>query len=153
MATYGLWIIAGAIALIIELLSPTLFMIWVAGGCFVSGLVSWLMPGAAWVPWAAFVVSTSVLLYLSRPLARRFQEQPLTPSNVDAIVGREGIVLDTVDPVQNTGRIRIGSDEWRARAWDRIEAGEQVCVLAVEGTTLVVSRSGTQTDLDTELGT
>lgn len=139
METYGIWIIAGVIALIIDLLSGTLFMLWVAGGCIVAGVVSALLPGMAWAPWAAFVVSTAVLLYLGRPLARRFQDQKLVPSNVDAVVGQEGIVLETIDPVTNTGRVRIGSEEWRARADEHIESGERVCVLGVEGATVVVT--------------
>ncbi len=69
MATYGIWIIAGVIALIIDLLSGTLFMLWVGGGCFVAALLSALLPGVVWAPWAAFVVATALLLYLGRPLA------------------------------------------------------------------------------------
>ena len=139
MDTYGIWIIVGVIGLIIDLLSGTLFMLWVAGGCFVAAIVSALLPEVAWAPWAAFVVATSVLLYLGRPLARRFQQQRLTPSNVDAVIGREGIVLETIDPIQNTGRVRIGSDEWRARSDEQIQSGERVCVLGVEGATVIVT--------------
>ena len=139
MDTYGIWIIAGVIALIIDLLSGTLFMLWVGGGCIAAGIVAALVPGMAWAPWAAFVVATALLLYLGRPLARRFQEQKLVPSNVDAVVGQEGIVLETIDPVSNTGRVRIGSEEWRARSDEHIESGQRVCVLAVEGATVVVT--------------
>jgi membrane protein implicated in regulation of membrane protease activity len=140
METYGIWIIAGVIALIIDLLSGTLFMLWVAGGCIVAGIVAALLPGLPWAPWAAFVVSTALMLYLGRPLARRFQEQRLVPSNVDAVVGQEGIVLETIDPVSNTGRVRIGSEQWRARSDEHIESGERVCVLGVEGATVVVTQ-------------
>ncbi len=138
MDTYGIWIIVGVICLIIDLLSATLFMLWVGGGCFVAALVSWLVPSLPWASWAAFVVSTAILLYLGRPLARRLVDQEVVPSNVDAIIGREGVVLQAIDPLTNTGRVRIGSDEWRARADERIEAGESVCVLAIEGATAVV---------------
>jgi len=139
METYGIWIIAGVIALIIDLLSGTLFMLWVAGGCIVAGIVSALVPELAWAPWAAFAVSTALLLYLGRPLAKRFQDQKLVPSNVDALVGQEGIVVETIDPVGNTGRVRISSEEWRARSDEHIESGERVCVLGVEGATVVVT--------------
>lgn len=144
MDTYGIWIIVGVICLIIDLLSATMFMLWVGGGCFVAALVSWLAPTVAWAPWAAFVVSSSILLYLGRPLVRRFQDQELVPSNVDSVVGRHGIVLQAIDPLTNTGRVRIGSDEWRARAEERIEAGERVRVLAIEGATAVVGASASQ---------
>ena len=139
MEVYGLWIIVGVIALIIDLLSATMFMLWVAGGCFIAAVVAALLPGVPWAPWAAFAVATAVLLYLGRPLARRFQEQALVPSNVDALIGNVGIVIETVDPLQNTGRVRMGSEEWRARAATRIEPGAKVCVLGVSGTTIEVA--------------
>lgn len=140
MQAWAIWVIAGVVALIIDLLTAGLFMIWVGGGCFVAALVAWLAPAVPWAPWAAFVLSTAVLLYLGLPLARRLHErQPLTPSNVDALIGREAIVLEAIDPIQNTGRIRIGSDQWRARAAERIEAGTRVEVRGVEGTTLTVA--------------
>lgn len=139
MDTYGIWVIAGVVALIIELLSVSFFMLWVAGGCFVAAIVAAVLPGVMWAPWAAFAVATGLLLYLGRPLAARFQQNKLVPSNVDAVVGREGLVLETVDPVQNTGLVRVGSEQWRARSDETIEAGQKVCVLAVEGTTLVVT--------------
>lgn len=142
METYGFWVLAGVIVLIIELLSATFFMLWVAGGCFVAAVVAALFPGVAWAPWAAFFVSTLVMLYLGQPMARRIQQEKLTPSNVDAMIGREGIVLETIDPVENTGRVRIGSEEWRGRADERIEVGQRVCVIAVEGATLIVTGWG-----------
>ncbi len=139
MEAYGIWIIAGVIVLIVELLVPTFFLLWVAAGCFVGAIVAAVLPGVAWAPWAAFVGSTAVLLYLGGPLTRRLQKQRLTPSNVDAIIGKEGVVLETIDPIENTGRIRINADEWRARADEYIERGARVCVLSVEGATLVVT--------------
>lgn len=152
METYGFWIIAGVVVLIIELLSATFFMLWVAGGCFVAAVVAALLPNVAWAPWAAFVVSTVVLLYLGQPLARRVQQEKLTPSNVDAMVGREGVVLERIDPVENTGRVRIGSEEWRARADERIDRGARVCVLSVEGATLMVTEWGPGTVYSSDAG-
>ncbi len=145
MDTYGIWIIVGVICLIIDLLSATLFMLWVGGGCFIAALVSWLLPSIAWAPWAAFVVSTSILLYFGRPLARRLVEQDVVPSNVDSVVGQNGIVLEAIDPLTNTGRVRIGSDEWRARADERIEPGEKVRVQSIEGATAIVASAGRDT--------
>ncbi|HCA48665.1 MAG TPA: hypothetical protein DEP45_15330, partial [Armatimonadetes bacterium] len=133
METYGIWIIVGVVALIIDLLSATMFMLWVAGGCFIAAIVAAVIPDVQWPAWAAFVVSTSVLLYFGRPLARRFQQQGLVPSNVDALIGQDGIVLEMIDPVRNSGRVRVRSEEWRARADRQIAVGERVCVVAVEG--------------------
>ncbi|MCD6360924.1 MAG: NfeD family protein, partial [Armatimonadetes bacterium] len=94
--------------------------------------------GVTWLPWLVFAAGTSVLLWLGRGLASRFHGAPVVPSNVDSVVGATALVIETIDPVENTGLVRIGSDEWRARAGERIEERRHVVVEAVEGTTLIV---------------
>jgi membrane protein implicated in regulation of membrane protease activity len=138
MAPYILWLIAAVVALILELMSGTMFLMWVSGGCFVAGVAAALFP-APWVPWATFVVSSSVLLYFGLPLARRLREQGGRPSNVDRMVGLQAVVLETIDPMENTGRVRFESDEWRARSDHRIQEGMTVTIRSIEGTTLMVT--------------
>ncbi len=138
MEPYVIWLAVGLGTLILELLSGTMFLLWVACGCFMAGLVGWLAPGVMWAPWAMFVVSTSILLYVGRNLAQRLHKAGGMVSNVDSLVGQKAVVLEAVDPVENTGRVRIGSDEWRARSDARHEEKEQVLVTAIEGATLIV---------------
>jgi membrane protein implicated in regulation of membrane protease activity len=143
MQGYIYWLIAGVVALILELMSGTLFLIWVSGGCLVAGIAAWLFP-VPWVPWFVFVAATSALLYFGLPLAQRVRERPGQPSNVDQMIGRHAVVLETIDPIENTGRVRYASDEWRARSDHRIEAGVTVDIERVEGTTLMVTDASSQ---------
>jgi len=138
MAPYAIWLIVGVVALILELMLGTMFLIWVACGCFVAAAVGWLASGVPWAPWAAFVVSTPVLLYVGRRWSAGLHAGDVVPSNVDSLVGQEGVVLEAIDPVHNTGRVRVGSDEWRARSDQRFEESERVRVESVQGTTLMV---------------
>jgi membrane protein implicated in regulation of membrane protease activity len=85
-----------------------------------------------------FVVSSVVLLWVTRPLVRRLHERLPYRTNVDALIGQTGYVTETIDPVSNTGRVRIGSDEWRGRADQIIEIGAQVRVVSISGATLTV---------------
>jgi membrane protein implicated in regulation of membrane protease activity len=61
-------------------------------------------------------------------------------TNVDALVGRTGLVTEAVDQALNRGRVRLGGEEWRAVTPDesKIEAGTKVIVKAVEGCKVVV---------------
>jgi len=139
MEPYAIWLIVGVVTLILELVAGTMFLIWIACGCFLAGAAAWLVPDITWVPWAVFVVSTSILLWLGRRLAHRLHSAATTPSNVDSMIGATAVVLEAVDPVENSGRVRIGSEEWRARSDQRFEEKERVKVSRVEGTTLIVS--------------
>ncbi len=134
-----IWLVVGLGLLIVELFTMTLFLMWVAIAAFLAAVAA-LLTGAAWVPWLVFSVAAVGLLIATRPLTRSVHARATVASNVDALVGAGGIVLQDVDNDENTGRVRVGSDEWRARSCgERIPVGEYVRILSVEGATLLVS--------------
>ena len=63
-------------------------------------------------------------------------------SGVDALIGRVGVVSETIDSAANTGRVSIDGDDWKAVAADGdvIEKGEQVEVLEVNSVVLTVKK-------------
>lgn len=132
-----MWMIFGLALLIIEILSTTFFLMWLGAAALLTALLSiWVEP--TWIQWTFFAVSSLVLLVITRPMARRIHDKTVTPSNVDRLVGEKGIVLEAIDPLANTGRVRVHSEEWRARSESRVVQGAQVTILRVEGTTLWV---------------
>lgn len=137
MEPYAIWVIVGVVTLILELLSGTMYLMWLACGCFLAAIAAWIAPGVAWVPWAAFAIGTSVLVYLGRGWANSLHGESV-PSNVDSLVGHSGVVIEAIDPIENTGRVRVNSEEWRARADVRFEEKERVKIEGVEGATLRV---------------
>lgn len=132
-----LWMIAGLALLIIEVMVGTFFLMWIGAGALVTALAALLFP-QAWVQWLVFAIVTSLLLAVSRPLARSIRSQATVPSNVDGLVGQQAVVLQTIDSHANTGRIRIRSEEWRARSDSVVAEGDYVVVTGIEGTTLLV---------------
>jgi len=50
------------------------------------------------------------------------------------------VVTEPIKPADNTGAVRVDSQEWRATAGERIGAGAQVEVVAVKGAMLVVKQ-------------
>jgi membrane protein implicated in regulation of membrane protease activity len=137
MSASLLWMIVGLLLLIIELFSMTFFLMWIATAALLTALVALFIP-LAWLQWLIFAVVAVLLLVITRPLARRLHGPVSVPSNVDALVGQEAVVLETIDEAANSGRVRVRSDEWRARGSGRIPQGETVIVTGVEGATLLV---------------
>jgi membrane protein implicated in regulation of membrane protease activity len=99
-----------------------------------------------------FIGSTKAGLFASGALAflylavlRRRLRSRLSgrgrPSNVDALVGRSGIVLARVAP-NAPGQVKLGDEVWRAvlspAASGALEPGASVTVESVEGVTLTV---------------
>jgi membrane protein implicated in regulation of membrane protease activity len=81
-------------------------------------------------------------LAVVRPLIRRQLRPRYGPQHrfgVAALVGRQARVVQEV--TGHAGRVRIGGEEWSARAYDEtlvIPAGTTVDVIEIEGATALV---------------
>jgi len=137
MQPWMMWMIVGVVLLILELVSMTFFLLWIGVAALITGVAAIVVP-TAWVQWLVFALASVALLIATRPLARSIHGRVTQPSNVDAIIGQRALVIEAIDPLKNTGRVRVGSDEWRARAEQAIAVDAEAEVISVEGTTLIV---------------
>ncbi|MET9195335.1 NfeD family protein [Streptomyces olivaceus] len=91
-------------------------------------------------PVLVFVIVSVALIAVVRPIAARHRaQQPHMASGVDALKGRQAVVLERVDG--SGGRIKLAGEVWSARALDTgraFEAGEEVDVVEIDGATAVV---------------
>jgi membrane protein implicated in regulation of membrane protease activity len=87
-----------------------------------------------------FAISSTAGLIIVRPIARRHIRQPqLSRFGVEALVGKPAYVISEV--TGRDGRVRIGGEEWSARAYDEtlvIPTGATVDVLEIDGATALV---------------
>ncbi len=139
MTAAVLWLVAGLVLLGAEVLTGTFVLLMLGGGALAAAAASLL--GLGLVGSAAVFAVASVLLLAGRsPLRRRLEHGvPHTPTRAEALVGGHATVVARVDG--HSGRVRIGDDEWSARAFDGaqvIEAGERVTVVRISGATALV---------------
>ncbi|MDC2955665.1 MULTISPECIES: NfeD family protein [Streptomyces] len=88
----------------------------------------------------AFVVVSVALIAVVRPIALRHSRQrPQLATGVDALKGKQAVVLERVDG--SGGRIKLAGEIWSARALDTeraYEVGQEVDVVEIEGATAIV---------------
>ncbi|MHB9025852.1 MAG: NfeD family protein [Armatimonadota bacterium] len=134
------WMIIAALFIIAEIFTAGFFLFWFGIGAAVAGVLALLGLGAGW-QWGAFAVVSAVLFLLSRRFADRISRQQPPGIGADRYIGQTGLVLETVDRLRNTGRVRLGRDEWHAESatGEPIPAGVAVTVNRVNGTYLVVT--------------
>ena len=138
MGAFVNWIIAGILMIIIEILTPTFFIMWFGIGAFSASVVAYF--NLSWVyQILTFLIVSTVLVILTRPIAKRITGPSPRKIAIDEIVGKVGIVLEDVD-FEKGGIVKVGSDTWRAVVEKdvRIPKGSKIKVLRVEGTKLVV---------------
>ncbi|MEU9544621.1 MULTISPECIES: NfeD family protein [Streptomyces] len=88
-----------------------------------------------------FAVVSFALIAVVRPVAARHRAQrPQLATGVEALKGKQAIVLERVDG-SGDGRIKLGGEIWSARALDAgraYEVGQEVDVVDIEGATAIV---------------
>ena len=136
-----IFVIAGLVLVLLELVVgvETGFDLVVIGSVFIlGGLVTWPFHS-----WLLTVIVTVVLcvayMAIGRRYVHRWTQVKQEKTNIDAIIGRRGIVLQNI--ARNVeGRVRVGYEEWRARAEEDISEGEEIVVNSVSGVTLIVEK-------------
>ncbi|MFD5496218.1 NfeD family protein [Streptomyces sp. GDS52] len=134
------WLIGAAvlgIALVITAM-PELGML--AVGAVAAAMVSGMLGGGAVAQVVVFAVVSTALIAVVRPIAKRQRVQrPHLASGVDALKGKQAVVLERVDG--SGGRIKLAGEIWSARSLDAArvyEAGQEVDVVEIEGATAIV---------------
>jgi membrane protein implicated in regulation of membrane protease activity len=137
-----LWLIASGLFAAGEMASLDLVLLMFAGGAL-GGMVVALLGLGVPLQLLAFLVVSAGLLLVVRPVAKRHLVDR-TPEQIDGVavhVGRTAVVSQRVD--NDSGRIRMGADEWSARTQlddEVFEVGAEVRIVQIEGPIAFVSR-------------
>ncbi|WP_194813853.1 NfeD family protein [Nocardia sp. XZ_19_385] len=134
------WLVAGILLVAAEMLTGDLVLVMLGAAALGTAGIS----AAADTPVVADavifgVLSLLLLLGLRPALRRRFGAPPPISTNVDALLGREALVLEQVGA--HAGLVKLGGDTWTARPMDPAESyepGTTVCVWKIDGATAVV---------------
>lgn len=136
------WLLAGILLVIAEVVVGDLVLLMLAGGAFAAAGTEIGLDPPLWVDFVVFSVVSVLLLGVLRPVVRRHMlSGPPVLMNTDALTGREATVLERVD--DSDGRVKIGGEVWSARTvhpHDVFDVGTHVMVIEIDGATAVVTR-------------
>lgn len=137
--TYWSWWLLGLVLIILEMLLPGTFMLWLGIAALGVGLVVLLLPALDWQwQWLLFAVLSLVSLTVWWAYFRRHpfhSEEPLLNRRGHHYIGRV-FTLD-VPIVNGQGKLRVDDSVWKITGEDR-PAGTQVRVTGVDGVVLKV---------------
>lgn len=139
MLAWIVWLIVAAVLGVAELVTFTFALGLIAVGACVAAAVAALQLGLPF-QLLAFIFASAAGLGLVLPVARRHLTQPpALKTGPAALVGKRAQVLEEVTGYG--GRVRIGGEEWSARAYDEtlvIPVGNTVDVMQIDGATALV---------------
>jgi membrane protein implicated in regulation of membrane protease activity len=140
MPGWVVWAIVAVALALGELATPGLFFLGPVAVAAVPAGIAALVGAPAWLQLLIFIAGALASLGVLRPVARAHLHMPaLTRTGAAALVGQRAVVLQRVDATG--GRVRIGGEEWTARAYmeDQVlEPGTRVEVAKIEGATALV---------------
>ena len=133
-----LWLIGGVLLLILEVIAPGFFLVFLGAAAVATGLFT-LLFGLGPAPQLALFALYAVIAVL---VGRRFyanrdidSTDPLLNDRAGRLVGKVVTVTAAVD--EGSGRVRVGDSEWSARGGPA-QVGDRVRITGVDGNCLKV---------------
>jgi membrane protein implicated in regulation of membrane protease activity len=136
------WIVMALIFFAAEIFTAGFVLLCFGIGALAAAALAFFGLGLTW-QLLAFIVVYSPAVLLSRPFAERVTSTGPQSLAGDRVLGKRAVVLQAIDPIANTGMVRVDTEEWRAESVDHspIAKDSVVEVVAVEGVRLQVRRS------------
>ena len=132
----------GLLMILLELIvgvDTGLDLVFLGSAFILGGLVTW--PFNSWI--LSLIVTSAIsvaYVALGRRYVHRWTATRKEKTNIDAIVGRAGVVLQSI--AKNVdGRVKVGNDDWKARATEEIAKDDEIVVTGVSGVTLIVEKT------------
>jgi membrane protein implicated in regulation of membrane protease activity len=135
-----IWVVLAALFGLIEALTMGLTTIWFAGGAIAASVAA--MAGfSGVVQIVIFFVVSIILIIFTRPLAKKKLNVGNEMTNVDALIGKQALVIKTIEP------FTVGQAKVDGLVWSAIAAGDNktivknstVTIVGIEGVKLIVS--------------
>ena len=135
-----LWLILLVAFALLEGLTAALVSVWFCAGSLAAFFVSVADIGIG-VQIGVFAGISLLSMVIIRPIVKKYWQPKLQKTNVDSVLGKEGLVTETIDNISGTGQAKIGGIIWTARSEDGNPIGKNslVTVNRVEGVKVMVS--------------
>lgn len=136
-----LWLVLTVVFAIIEAATLGLTTVWCAIGSAVAMVMD--LCGAPVAAQLTVMVIVSIVCFIIcmiwiKPKLDEKHRLNVEPTNADRVLGKEGIVIKTIDPMEGKGQVKVIGQTWSAKSDRLIEEGRKIRVTGMEGVKLIV---------------
>ena len=137
---WQIWLIIAGVCLVIEIITVGFLVFWFGIGALFALLTSFITNNL-FIQIAVFLISSSLLVILTKPLMKKFTKNEKTvPTNFFSLSGKQGIVTKKIDCNNSTGQVKVKGELWSAISDEDIEKDAKVKVLSIDGVKLKVEK-------------
>ena len=134
---FYIWLLIAVILAIIEMSTINLVSIWYIISSIIAMLIS-LFTDNIIIQISVFVLGGTILLILTKNAVKKILPEK-TKTNIDRIIGMEGIVTEKVTK-KTSGVVKVDGKYWTAIADETIEENTSVKILEINSTKLKVEK-------------
>jgi membrane protein implicated in regulation of membrane protease activity len=141
MELWVIWLIIAGILVIVEMLTLTFYLLWLAIGAVSAAIVDFIVPDSLLLQVIVGCVIALLLTIFTKPLTKRIRSSRGFKDAVDELVGKQGIVLENV-AADAPGIVKIGNETWSAVSHEPLAKGETIIVVSRGSAVLQVEKWG-----------
>ena len=134
------WLIIIVAAFVIEVYTQDLVTIWFSLGAVVA-FIAGLLGLPDWAQIVVFIAASTILLVLTRPIAKKYMVKNTVKTNADRLIGKVARITKPIK-LNARGEVFIDGKYWLAFSQEEesFKVDEQCRVLAIEGVKLLVGK-------------
>ncbi|WP_329741127.1 NfeD family protein [Dyella sp. A6] len=139
--SHDLWWVLALVLIVVEVVAPGYFMLWIGIAAAAMGVLLWIVPGMSLLLQAvmfallAFASCAVYAIWLRPRLRAREPSAERLNRRAEQMIGQRYVLAEAI--VNGRGKARVGDGQWLVSGPD-LPVGSAVEVTAVDGTTLVV---------------
>lgn len=136
------WVVAIIATIIGELVTSDLSCIWFTGGAIVALILDICGVSNPFIQLGVFLVVSFVLLFTIGKICKNKINNNVTPTNIEAAIGKEIIITKAADHI-NHGEGKYAGLYWTVTCKENesVEKGDIAYILEVNGNKLLVSKN------------
>ena len=137
---WSFWLIVAGIFLIMEIATEGFLIFWLGIGALLAMATSFITTNLV-LQTVVFVVSSAILIPLTKPLTDKFINKKTVPTNTYSLIGKQGIVIADINSLEATGLVKVNGETWSAKSdsGEPISKDTQIEVLSIDGVKLIVT--------------
>ena len=112
---WQVWLVIAGVFFVAEAITIGFLLFWFGIGALLAMISSFFTDNLI-IQTTIFVVSSTLLLFLTKPFLKKFsvRKEDETVTNAYSIINKTGIVTKDIDSISGLGQIKIGSEVWSA---------------------------------------
>lgn len=136
---WKIWLIISGIFFVGEIFTVGFLIFWFGVGALLAMIVS-LFNSNIIIQTTVFIISSTVLLFVTKPFVKKFVNVQSIKTNAFSIIGKKALVIKEINNIKSSGQIKFNGEVWSAETdnGEIISEGSEVEIIHIKGVKAIV---------------